>query len=330
MKTKPADEARSEGLPSIRHEFVQANGVRLHVAITGEADRGDAAKKPLALLLHGFPECWYSWRHQLRAFAAAGFVAAAPDLRGYGDSEKPAPTSGAEESGYGLTTLAADAASLIRALGYERARLVAGHDWGGAIVYRLGERYPEVVERVAVLNCPPVDVLVRGALADPRQAAKLWYTRFFLLPYFPEKRLAADRCAIVPRIFKAGAVRREALSTEDLEVFREAMAKPGAVEAALAYYRTAGRALLGEVSPLRVLRRLLPIGRTSAPRRRLIQAPGLILWGRDDPWLGTRLTHGLERIFATSLEVRFIPRCGHWDQQEAPEEVSAALVAFAS
>jgi pimeloyl-ACP methyl ester carboxylesterase len=123
----------------IRHESIKANGLSFHCAVAGDG--------PLMLLLHGFPQCWYSWRHQIEPLARRHKVVV-PDLRGYGDSDKPRSISD-----YALSQLTGDVAGLIRAFGEERAALV-GHDWGGAVAWATALERPEMVERLAVLNCP--------------------------------------------------------------------------------------------------------------------------------------------------------------------------------
>jgi pimeloyl-ACP methyl ester carboxylesterase len=277
----------------VRHDTVRANGIRFHIASTGDA------KAPLLLLLHGFPECWYSWRHQLEALANR-FHCVAPDLRGYGDTDKP-------KGGYDLANLAKDAAELIRALGHERA-FVAGHDWGGAITWDLVRRHPGVVEKFAVLNCPPSEILLREVQRNFRQFRRSWYIYFFQLPFLPERRLTKNEGAIIPRIFLSGATRRDAFHREELTVFRESILKPGAARGALAYYRSAHK------------RKPLP--------REPIRVPGLLLWGKDDPFLGIELTHRVDRLMEAPLTKRYIDRCGHWTQQEAPQEVNEALREF--
>ncbi len=279
----------------VRHETVKANGIEFHVAATGDP------KAPLLLMLHGFPECWYSWRHQLEAFADR-FHCVAPDLRGYGDSEKP-------KSGYDLATLSQDAAELIRALGYEEA-FVAGHDWGGAITWDLVRRHPDVVKKYAVLNCPPSEILLREVMTSFRQLRRSWYIFFFQLPFFPERRLTKKEGAIIPRVFLSGATRRDAFHREELNVFREAILKPGAVKGALSYYRSARKRTPLPDEPIRV--------------------PGLLLWGKDDPFLGIEMTHKLEPLVEAPLSIQYIDQCGHWTQQEAPEEVNDALGKFFS
>src|SRR6201985_3686343 len=120
------------------HRSVTANGARFHVASLGEG--------PLVLLLHGFPEFWWSWRHQLVALADAGYHAVAPDLRGYGASDKP-------PRGYDAPTLAADVAGIVRSLG-ERDAVIVGHDWGGHLAWSVAALHPSVVRRIAVLSVP--------------------------------------------------------------------------------------------------------------------------------------------------------------------------------
>src|SRR5438105_3448509 len=133
--TVGADAAVAIGGPWA-HRSVSANGTRFHVAEAGDG--------PLVLLLHGFPEFWWTWRHQLASLPAAGFRAVAVDLRGYGGSDKP-------PRGYDLVTAAADAAGLVRALGEANA-VVVGHDWGGLIAWTLANYYPKVVRRLAVVS----------------------------------------------------------------------------------------------------------------------------------------------------------------------------------
>lgn len=278
----------------IDHRRVRANGIEFHVALAGDPDA------PLILCLHGFPECWYSWRRQLEALSGR-FLVAAPDLRGYGETDKPA-------AGYELANLAADAAALIPALGRERA-VLAGHDWGGLIAYATAARHPERVERLVVLNAPH-PAAIRSGLASPGQILKSWYIFAMQVPLLFDWRLARDDAAIIPRIFRAGARRRAMLPREDLEVFRRSFARPGVVECALRYYRT-------NLSPLGLL-----LGRVSTPR---VSVPTTIVYGRDDPFVGPALFREHERHFRGPYAFHVVPDCGHWTQQEAPEVVNPLL-----
>src|SRR5579884_3024966 len=153
------------------HRHASVNGVRLHYV---EAGRG-----PLVVLLHGFPEFWYSWRHQIPALAAAGFRVLAPDLRGYNESDKPPGVAA-----YGLERVAGDVAALVRHAGERRAAVV-GHDWGGGIAWWLAMHRPDVVGRLAVLNAPH-PAAFRRELRTPGQLLRSWYVFFFQLPALPE------------------------------------------------------------------------------------------------------------------------------------------------
>ena len=156
------------------HRDEAVGGLRLHWVEAGEG--------PLVLLLHGFPEHWLAWRHQIPALASAGFRVVAPDLRGYNLSEKPKGVSS-----YRMELLAGDVANLVRHLGYQRTFLV-GHDWGGAIAWCVPALHPGLVEKLAILNAPH-PILFRQKLATFAQAKRSSYVFFFQLPYFPGGRL---------------------------------------------------------------------------------------------------------------------------------------------
>lgn len=264
------------------------NGIRLHWV---EQGRG-----PLVVLLHGFPEFWYSWRHQIPALAAARRVVA-PDMRGYNLSEKP-------PRGYDPLTLSDDVRALVRELGEERAAIV-GHDWGGVIAWAYAIRYPEATEKLAILNAPHPGRFME-AVRRPRQLLRSSYVFFFQTPVLSEAVLGANRAWLIGRMMRASAVNKEAFPDEVLERYREAMSRPGALTGALRYYRNAR------------------LGRL--PKDLSVKAPTLILWGEHDGALGRELTEGLER-WVPDLTVRYLD-CGHWTQQERPEEVNRYLLEF--
>jgi epoxide hydrolase 4 len=155
----------------VRHGHAELGEVRLHYVEAGEG--------PLVVLLHGFPEFWFSWRFQIPALVAAGFRVVAPDMRGYNLSSKPR-----RASAYDTDRLAADLRDLIRERGCERA-FVAGHDWGAGVAWITAMNHPEVIERLAILNMPHPRRMHQG-LRTPRQLVKSWYILFFQLPWLPE------------------------------------------------------------------------------------------------------------------------------------------------
>ncbi len=159
------------------HRSVSANGTRFHVVESGDG--------PLVLLLHGFPEFWWSWRYQLPSLARAGFRAVAADLRGYGGSDKP-------PRGYDLVTAASDVAGLIRSLGEANA-VVVGHDWGALVAWTVGVYYPKVVRRLAIVSAPHPLRMNGAVLTDPfGQGKRSGYALAFQLPATPERRLVRD------------------------------------------------------------------------------------------------------------------------------------------
>lgn len=279
---------------AIQESSVVANGVRFHYGALG---RG-----PLVLLLHGFPERWFSWRSQIPALAAAGYRAVAPDLRGYGLSDKP-------RGGYDIANLALDVARLIRALGEDQATVI-GHDWGGAITWEAASRHPEAVSRYAVLNCPHPEVMRRALLTSPAQLARSWYMFAFNLPWLPERLIARDRGASVARTFRGMAVDRARFTPEVLAPYRESVADPRDVTPMLAYYR---QAIRGALQPWK-----------AAPHP-VIEKPGLLLWAEEDKALGLELLAPHTRV-ARNLRIQRIPGCGHFSTQEQPETVNRHLL----
>ncbi|MBI4608053.1 MAG: alpha/beta hydrolase [Candidatus Rokubacteria bacterium] len=279
------------------HRVVEANGLRFHCVTAGEG--------PLVVLLHGFPEFWYSWRYQIPALARAGFTVLAPDLRGYNDSDKP---EGIEA--YRIGSIVEDIAGLIRALGHERAGIV-GHDWGGAAAYAFAMLHPEMTVRLAVLNCPHPDAFTR-ALRDgnQEQLKKSWYMFFFQFPGAPEELLSANNFRFLKEFAYANA-RKGTFPPPVLREYVAAMAKPGALTGSINWYRA-------------MFRRGLPALR-EYPK---ISAPTLVIWGSRDHFLGQELTRGMRRNFSGPFRIAYLPGVSHWVQQEAPDRVNRLLIDF--
>jgi pimeloyl-ACP methyl ester carboxylesterase len=283
------------GVPA-ESRFLTVGDLQLHAVLAGPEDG------PLALLLHGFPECWYSWRYQIPALTRAGYRVVAPDQRGYNLSDRPPGVRS-----YQIDTLTADLLALIHALGRERATLVA-HDWGGAAAWRFAMDYPQAVDRLVVMNAPHPVAFAKALKSDRSQQLKSWYMFAFQVPWLPETLLSLSPPATAWLFFRGTAVRRKAFSAADLEVMAVALAQPGAMRAMIHWYRAAFR-----YRPTRPVQ--------------AIEAPTLLLWAEDDVALGKPLTYGLER-WVPNLKVHYIPRCGHWVQNEAPAEVNERLLAF--
>jgi epoxide hydrolase 4 len=281
-----------EAAIGLKHHFVEANGLRFHLV---EAGRG-----PLVLLLHGFPEFWYGWRDQIPALAAR-FRVVAPDLRGYNLSEKP-------PSGYDLRTLAGDVPALIRALGERRAHVV-GHDWGGVLAWGAAGLHPAVVDRLVVLNAPHPSAYLRELRQNPNQWRKSWYVGFFQVPGLADWLFQQGHARLVARALRRSAVDPSAFTDADLAAYRRAILRPGAIRAALAYYRA-----LVSPSALEQMRHFPTIS-----------APSLLIWGMQDIALVPALTEGLE-TWVPNLRVERIADASHWVQHERPSEVNRLLL----
>jgi pimeloyl-ACP methyl ester carboxylesterase len=269
-------------------------GVRLHYV--------EAGSGPLLVLLHGFPEFWYSWRRQIPALAAAGFHVVAPDMRGYNLSDRPTGWRS-----YRMDALAGDIAGLIRHFGDEPANLV-GHDWGAAVAYGVAMYHPDVVRRLAILNVPHMERMLHG-LRTPRQLRKSWYMFFFQIPRLPEALARKDDFSLAKRSLRADS--RESFSDEDLQRYAEAWSQPGALSGMINYYRAALRS-----SPRGTLRRLRPI-----------LAPTMVIWGQRDRHLGAELAEPLPQ-WVPDVRMEWIPQATHWVQHEQPERVNALLSEF--
>lgn len=204
-----------------QHGFAHVNGVRLHYVTQGEGK--------LLVLLHGFPEFWYSWRHQIPELAKH-FKVVALDLRGYNESEKPVGVAN-----YRVDTLTADVMGLIRAFGEEKA-IIVGHDWGGGIAWAFAADYPQATEKLIVMNCPHPGPFQKHLRSNWRQLRRSWYMFFFQIPWLPEFGIRINARRFVDQAFRGMAIRKEAFPDEELKKYADAICKPGVATAAINYY----------------------------------------------------------------------------------------------
>jgi pimeloyl-ACP methyl ester carboxylesterase len=315
--------------PAITHRQIRTNGIEMHIA--------EAGTGPLVVLVHGWPELWYSWRHQLPALAAAGYHAVAPDLRGYGGTDAPEPVES-----YSLRNQMADIVGLLDALGAEQAVLV-GHDIGAGLTWACAELFPQRIAAHVALGipygprrpAPPVQAsreFTRNAFAfldyfqtsfaeaelgaDPRRTIRLFFFALSgdappeLVPYlFTGKPAGAGGLDGMPEPAALPAWLTEA----DLDVYAEAYARSG-FRGPLGVYRNMDRdwAELPEV------------GATG------VTQPALFVGGRRDSAL--RFAGGfvepMEAGVPNLRKIVLLPGCGHWTQQERPDDVNAELIDF--
>ncbi len=289
----------------LRHGYAEIANARLHYVEAGEG--------PPVVLLHGFPEFWYSWRFQIPVLASAGFRVIAPDMRGYNLSSHPpkwCPHSRpAGVSEYAPRRLAADIRDVISERGAERAFL-AGHDWGAAVAWLTAMAHPDSVERLAILNVPHPRRMLEG-LRTPRQLAKSWYMLFFQLPWLPERLVSAGGWRALRHGFEHDA-RPGAFTPEDIACYVEAWSQPGAATAMINYYRA--------------YLRHPPSRRDGAMRP--IQAPTLVIWGERDRHLGADLAEPRRADVPNLERVVRLPGASHWVHHDEPERVAELLIEF--
>ncbi len=287
------------GLPEqygCHSQYFDLPGLRMHVAIAGPEEG------PLLILLHGFPEFWYSWRHQIGPLAQAGFRVVVPDQRGYNLTTKTPP--------FDIHTLVGDITALMDACGAVSA-YVAGHDWGAAVAWGLATLQPERVKRLAILNVPhPAPMFHALTGGNLRQLRRSWYIFFFQIPDLPEWALRRQNYANLHRMMKGSSL-PHTFTEIDLTRYQAAWAQPGALYAMIGWYRALLRASFRQNRQL---------------SRTRVHVPTLILWGEKDIALGVELAEqSCDWVDDVQL-VRF-PNATHWVHEDEAEAVTQALLA---
>jgi epoxide hydrolase 4 len=277
------------------HEYVQAGNLKMHTVL-----EGPSVNAPLVVMLHGFPEFWYGWRHQIKALTAAGFRVAAPDMRGYNLTEKHGP--------HDPLTIAADIANFVKALGYERAHIV-GHDWGAYIAWVYAALHRDRLDKLIICNVPH-PYAARKAVQSfyLPQFFKSWYIMFFQLPFLPEWLLSLNNFQVMYTLMKGATSGK--ISDEELAYYREAWSQRGTLTAMINYYRS-----------------LKWIGRRTRKMDLTVHAPARMIWGAPDVALDTKLAMWSVQ-YCPGLDLKIVPDTGHFVQHEVPELVSDYIVSF--
>ncbi len=277
------------------HQYIHANGIQFHYVTEGSG--------PLMLLLHGFPECWYSWRHQISQFSK-NYKVVAIDMRGYGKTDRPKG-----KKNYTIDVLVEDVKGLVAALGYKKCVLV-GHDWGAIVAWYAAMNsescVDSYVEKLIVMNVPHPQCYMDNL--NFNQVLRSWYIWMFQLPVLPELYLKSNDFKWITNQFKS-AVNPEAFSETDFNAYKDNAAQPGALTAMINYYRN------------------LPAEMMKREIRPIIQVPTLMLWGEKDQYTSKNSIRGTEK-YVKNLELKFLPDCSHWTQQDCPKEVNQHMHEF--
>lgn len=283
----------------LRSIWFFANGVRLHAV-----EAGSIHGRPV-LLLHGFPEFWYAWRHQIPALASAGFRVIALDQRGYNHSEKPPHISD-----YGVDALSLDIASVAQTLcSKEHPKVdVVAHDWGGGIAWACAVRFPALIRRMVILNAPHPFAMRKILAGNLQQMVASWYMLAFQIPFLPEKVFARDNHSALVHAMSNMAL-PGTFTPDDFAQYREAWSQPGALRSMINWYRALTHR---------------PPKRLSSPR---ITMPTKILWGVRDTALTAQLAVRSAE-YCDHPELEYFEDCTHWLQHEAPTRVNASILQF--
>nr|XP_019556973.2 epoxide hydrolase 4-like [Aedes albopictus] len=275
-----------------RHKYAEVNGVKLHYVENGNPD------KPLVLFLHGFPEFWFSWRHQMKEFSQ-DYRVVALDMRGYGRSSAPI-----DRSAYQLDLLVEDVRSFVTMLGYEKVTLV-GHDWGAIVGFQFVQKHMDMIDRYIMMGAPSLDVTRRLLATSWRQFRMSWYAFFFLMPWLPEFYIKKRDFRYIED--NMGGF----LTSLDLEVYKYTFSKPGSLTRAIDYYRE-------NFSFLRKEAKLPEIDRYS---------PGLYLMAENDKFITMQSGQLLMKAMPR-LRCRVVPGSGHHMQQDQPVLVNKMIRDF--
>ena len=288
----------------MQHEYATVNGVNLHYVRSGQGE--------LVLFMHGFPEFWYAWKDQL-ADLSQNYLAVAPDLRGFGLSEKPAAVDD-----YRATNVIEDIRALAAKLNGGKPFVLVGHDWGGAIAWGFAMKYPELLKKLVIINAPHPIVFARELRENPAQQQASRYMLFFRSPQAEPTLSANDYAPIIG--FFGGLKVKGKFTLEDEMAYREAYRQPGALTGGLNYYRASR---IGPPGPegQDTLVTGMSLGDFT------VKVPTLVIWGEKDEALLTGNLVGLD-AFVPDLTIHRIPEGTHWVVHEFPEQISQLIRGF--
>ena len=276
--------------------YADVGDVKLHYAKAGDGEK-------LVILLHGFPEFWYSWRHQLVALSDQ-YTVVAPDMRGYNLSDKPL-----NKTDYAIDNLVGDIVGLIYHFGRETAAVI-GHDWGASVAWALAMKKPEVLWKLGALQVPPIPIWKRNQTV--KQFFASWYMFFFQIPGLPEFRLRQNDYTALAKALRESTAAAGVFSDDEIAEYKKAYGQPGAITAMLNYYRA------------NIVKRMF--GKKETPRK--IDVPTLFIYGEKDKAVLPRTVAGVGDMVSGPYTEHRIPNSGHWVQQEARDEVTQVLRTF--
>jgi pimeloyl-ACP methyl ester carboxylesterase len=280
----------------IKFDYARVGGIKLHYAMAGTGEK-------LVILLHGFPEFWYAWRHQLVDLSDE-YTVVAPDLRGFNLSDKPK-----QVSDYEIDNLVDDITGLIRYFKRDKA-VVAGHDWGAGVAWAIATKNPEYVEKLVCLQVPPVPVWKKNQTL--KQFFASWYMFFFQIPRIPEWLLSRNDFEKLVIGLKTSTAEKGVFTDADIDAYKKAWGEPDALRCSINYYRA------------NIIKRMFG----SQTQTNKINVPTLFIYGEKDHAVLPETVENVGDFIDSEYKELRIPNSGHWVQIEASDAVTGALREF--
>lgn len=284
-------------MSNLEHRFASVNGINLHYVKQGSGPE-------LVVLLHGWPEFWYSWRFQLPVLSEK-YTVIVPDLRGFNLSDKP---EGYEQ--YQTKYVIQDIKELIKEAGFEKTFIV-GHDWGGAVAWHFATVFPEMTQKLAILNCPHPQLLMKNLLTNPKQLKKSWYMMGFQIPFLPEIIMQQFLPTLFEQNMRGWLFNPQNMTDSDLDLYVQAYREKGALTNSINYYRAGLRG-----------------GIDKDLKNKKVKVPLRVIWGKNDKALGVELNDKLSEVMDARFDVQYLDQCSHWTQVDQPEKVNELLLEF--
>jgi pimeloyl-ACP methyl ester carboxylesterase len=282
-----------------KSKFYDVNGIRMHVVEKGSKGQ------PVLVFLHGFPEFWYGWQHQIAYFTEKGYRVLLPDQRGYNLSSKPK-----EIKAYLVSELARDIAQLIEAVGEKQVYLV-GHDWGAAVAWAMAYLYPQLITRLIIINVPHPKVFFRTLRSDPSQMLRSWYIGFFQIPFIPEKLISLRNFQMLQNSLLNSSY-TGTFTKADIGQYIQAWQQQNAIPSMINWYRAAVR-----------------YRNPAVLFNHKIDVPTLILWGEKDRFLKKEMA--IKSLsYCQKGKLYLIPDATHWVHHEKSQLVNELIAEFIS
>ncbi len=309
---RPTASPKSESKkPMFQHEYADINGLQLHYVKAGSG-------RQTILFLHGFPEFWYEWKHQLKEFGQ-DYTAVAYDQRGYNLSSKPEKLED-----YAVPHIVADIKAMFEKFGANANNkgILVAHDWGGAVAWAFAIKHPEYLDKLVIINAPHPGVFARELQSNPAQQKASAYMNFFRSAQ-AEAGLSANNYAALQNAIFVASSKPGNFSDEDKKMYVEAWSQPGALTGGLNWYRAAQIGPPTENAPQRETN----IAAAAALDSLIVKVPTLVIWGEKDTALLTGNLEGLDK-FVPQLTIKRIPNGSHWVIHEEPELVNQYIREF--